>query len=313
MAAVRGDIRTTPSSLPAFSKESTLSRQAASPEPPGKAPAACSVKPLAFKRRFQVEGDASRRQDARAGRPLDRACRRSGATSLRPVPGPAVTLAKPSSVAALAVASPTAKSGSRKRRSEIGVRGKRAERIAARDDQRLRAVKVEGHVLCRLDEKQRREHGLMAARGERLGLARCVRFRPGDEEAHQSRGLRLVRKFGPASASSSRPASVPMLAASSARAAPLDLVPLAAVGIEHEAAKAQGAVRRSRRDRRSACGRSRRVRPRKARSQATAVAVASSFSACKQRRASWHRRRGRQRRWRPAPPPAASPPSTGSR
>ena len=82
----------------------------------------------------------------------------------------------------------------------------------------------------------------MTARGEDLGLARRIGFGPGDEEAHQDRGVRLARKFGPASASSSRPALSADARGILRAPKPLDLMPLGAFRIEHEPTKAQSPV-----------------------------------------------------------------------
>ena len=61
------------------------------------------------------------------------------------------------------------KEGKPHRGREIGVRAKGAERIAARDDQRLCALQAEGHARRRLDEKEGSDNGIMTERGERFG------------------------------------------------------------------------------------------------------------------------------------------------
>src|SRR5262245_55490981 len=105
------------------------------------------------------------------------------------------------------------------------MRGECAQSVAAGNDERLRTDEVERHVARELDVEQRREHGLVPARGKRLGLAARVRFRPRDENAHQAS---FARNSGPARATSSWPASFPSLVACSAEpvsSTPYDSVP----------------------------------------------------------------------------------------
>ena len=187
-------------------------RQPGRRQQPGKGPAACSVKPLACSADFRSKATVSpaRCTSAPAFGLSVPAIRRDNSS---PVPGPAVTSVKPSSVAAFAVASPTAKSGSFSAAGEVAVRGKRAQGIAAGHDQGLRALELERHVVAELDDEQRREHRLMAARGEasRPGgwrrVQACVtRRRISTGEASQEIPARQAR-------AARSPASAPMLAA----------------------------------------------------------------------------------------------------
>ena len=215
MAAVRGDIRTTPSSPPARSKERTLLGKPRRRNRPVKH-GLPEREALGLQRRLHIEGDRlAGKMHERASLWVERAgdqTRQFFASA-----GTRGHFGEAELGRGLRGCFADGKERKPQRRCKIGVGGKRAERIAARDDQGLRTVKVEGCFCCRLDKKERRDHGLVSPRGEDLGLARRIRFRPGNEEAHQERGVRLERKFGPASASSSRPAPAPMLAASSGR------------------------------------------------------------------------------------------------
>src|SRR5262249_7745643 len=96
---------------------------------------------------------------------------------------------------------------------KLAASGECAQRVAARDDERLHAGKIERRVRDKLDLEHRREHRLISSRGELLGLAARIRLWPRDKQAHQAS---FARNSGPARATSSSPASAPSLVACSA-------------------------------------------------------------------------------------------------
>ena len=102
---------------------------------------------------------ASRRQDARAGPGRVRILPTINLASASPVPGPAVTSAKPSPRAARAVASPTASSGRLKRLGKLRDAWQaRASALRLVTSKACAPSSVQRHVGDGLDDQQRREH-----------------------------------------------------------------------------------------------------------------------------------------------------------